>query len=436
MRHLLSIMVERNGHKTELAEDGAQALEMAINNSYDLIITDIKMPRMDGLTLLDQVRKKDLAIPVIIITAFATIESAVEVMRKGAVDYITKPFEEDRILISIERAMKLSKVLKENKELKSVIAREANENEIVYNSDAMAAVIDLANRVSSSDTAVLITGESGTGKEMLAKYIHIKSPRSRERFVPVNCAAISAGLVESELFGHERGAFTSADKKKIGKFEYAAGGTLFLDEIGDLPLEAQAKFLRALQEKKIHRVGGNEEIAVDVRVLCATNQDLEALVANGAFRQDLYYRINVFPIHTPPLRERKRDLIPLAYHFLKKLSGGEDHPPMTKAAETLLAEYDWPGNVRELSNAIERCLILAEGTEKIDNNMFSFLKKQNPNGVGADKLVLPTEGVSLETLEKELVRQALDASGNNQTAAARLLGLSRAKFRVLMKQLK
>ncbi|MBW2369981.1 MAG: sigma-54-dependent Fis family transcriptional regulator, partial [Deltaproteobacteria bacterium] len=282
---------------------------------------------------------------------------------------------------------------------------------------------------------VLVSGESGTGKELLARYVHYKSPRSNKRFVPVNCAAISAGLVESELFGHEKGAFTSADKNKIGKFEFASGGTLFLDEIGDLPFEAQAKFLRALQEKTIQRVGGNDEIDVDVRVICATNQNLPELVEVGKFRQDLYFRINVFPVNPPPLRERKTDVIPLALHFLRKTVQGDQIPEITEGAKKALCAYNWPGNVRELANALERSVILAGGNGKITADTLSFLKTTPVSCDTVSDLQIPPEGLSLEAVQKNLVRQALTAASNNQTAAARLLGLSRAKFRVLMKQI-
>ena len=306
MRHLLSIMLGRRGYLVDQAGDGVEALEMLENVHYDMVITDVKMPRMDGEVLLKKIMKRDIPCPVVFITAFATVESAVDIMRAGAVDYITKPFEEERILLTVERTLNLSRIMAENRDLKRELRQTTGSEEIVYGSEKMSEVMDLSARVAEGDTAVLITGESGTGKELLAKYIHRASLRRDKRFVPVNCAAISPNLVEAELFGHEKGAFTGAIRKNQGKFEYANRGTLFLDEIGDLSLEAQAKLLRALQEKKIQRVGGNEEISVDVRVICATNQNIGELVNRGAFRQDLYFRINVFPLEPPPLRERKR----------------------------------------------------------------------------------------------------------------------------------
>jgi transcriptional regulator with GAF, ATPase, and Fis domain len=297
----------------------------------------------------------------------------------------------------------------------------------------MGEVMDLASRVAEGDTAVLISGESGTGKELIARFIHRASPRRSGRFVPVNCAAISPSLVESELFGHEKGAFTGADRRAAGKFEYTSGGTLFLDEIGDLPLPAQAKLLRALQEKRIQRVGGNEEIPVNVRIICATNQNLGELTARGEFRQDLLYRINVFPIQPPPLRHRKEDIPLLGRHFLTVLGKGSP-PHLTEGAERVLQSYTWPGNVRELANAMERAFILAQGRGAITVDTLSFLNSPGHARSEGTGFLLPPEGMSLETHEFDLVRQALEASGGNQSAAAKLLGLTRAKFRVLLKR--
>ena len=433
MRHLLSIMLERQGHAVTQAGDGLEALNIVGEKSFDMVITDIKMPRMDGMELLDSIAETQVPCPVVIITAFATIDSAVEAMRRGAADFITKPFEEDRILLTVERTLSLSKIMVENRDLKAELKKVGPGDEIVYASKAMSDVISLASRVAESDTAVLIAGESGTGKELLARFIHRASNRAGARFVPVNCAAISPSLVESELFGYEKGAFTGADRRTAGKFEYASTGTLFLDEIGDLPGAAQAKLLRALQEKKIQRVGGNEEIPVDVRVICATNQDLDDLVKKGSFRSDLLFRINVFPIHPPPLRERKGDIPILARYFLDGLGRGAE-PKLTEGAERLLQSFQWPGNVRELANAMERAFILARGRGVITTDTLAFLKQGDAAGAAGSAFRLPAQGISLEGLETALVRQALEASGGNQSAAAKLLGLTRAKFRVLLKR--
>ena len=321
MRHLLSIMLSRKGYHVEQAADGMEALEMIGAAPFDMVITDIKMPRMNGAELLRKINEMEIPPPVVFITAFATVESAVEAMQQGAVDYIIKPFEEDRILLTVERTLGISRIIAENRDLKSEVRKAAGSEEIIYASPKMGKAMDLASMVSQTDAAVMISGESGTGKELLARYIHNASPRRKERFVTLNCAAISPSLVESELFGHEKGSFTGAIQKCLGKFEYADKGTLFLDEIGDLSLEAQARLLRALQEKRIQRVGGNEEIPIDIRFICATNQSLSENVKMGKFREDLFFRINVFPIELPALRERKDDVILLARYFLRRLDG-------------------------------------------------------------------------------------------------------------------
>jgi DNA-binding NtrC family response regulator len=433
MRHLLSLILSRRGYRTGEAADGVEALDKLQSEPFDMVITDIKMPRMDGLQLLKRMTELQMPCPVVFITAFATVDSAVEAMRQGAADYISKPFEEERIILTVERTLRFSRIINENRELKRELQQLISGDEIVYVSKEMASVMDLASKVAERDSVVLITGESGTGKELLARYIHRASARRGGRFVPVNCAAISPNLVESELFGYEKGAFTGADKRTMGKFEYASGGTIFLDEIGDLPMEAQAKLLRALQEKKIQRVGGNQEIPVDVRAVCATNQDLSAMVERGAFRRDLYFRINVFPLHSPSLRERAEDVIPLARHFLKRVSGGLE-VDLTEGAQRVLMEHTWPGNVRELANAMERAVILAAGKSVITAQDLSFIKQSIRPPTESKTFQLPPEGISLEDLEKDLAKQALAASNYNQSAAAKLLGLTRAKFRVLMKQ--
>ncbi len=433
MRHLLSIMLGRAGHSVDEAGDGLVALQKVQTGSYDMVIADIKMPRMDGVTLLQEIKKLEFSPPVVFITAFATVESAVEAMRAGAVDYITKPFEEDRILLTVERTLRLSRIIMENRELRNQLDERYGSDKIVYVSKEMASVMDLACKVAESDSAVLISGESGTGKELLARFIHRKSPRKAGRFVPVNCAAISPNLVESELFGHEKGSFTGAERKAVGKFEYASEGTLFMDEIGDLSLEAQAKLLRALQEKRIQRVGGNEEIPVDVRVICATNRDLKELMDKGKFRPDLFFRISVFPISPPPLRDRIEDILPLAEHFINRFCGGKKIE-LTSGAINILKGYRWPGNVRELANVIERAAILAGDHGSITSDTLSFLREETSSDSIDGKFRLPPEGISIEALQRNLVRQALDACANNQSAAAKLLGLSRAKFRVLLKK--
>ncbi len=435
IRRILRLMLELKGHRVDVAPNGETALQMVKENCYDLVIADIRMEGMSGLELLEEIKKLSPPVPVVFITAYATVESAVEAMRAGAVDYIPKPFEEERIHLTIERALGISRLLSEKEALKRELDQYVLPGDIVCASPAMKKVIQMVQKVAAKpDTTVLITGESGVGKEVIARYLHRLSPRAEKRFVAINCAAIPQNLIESELFGHEKGAFTGAVRRKKGIFEVAQGGTVFLDEIGDLPLEAQAKLLRVLQEKKIQRVGGTEEIPVDVRIVAATHQDLEDLVAKDLFREDLFYRLNVFPIHIPPLRERPEDILPLAEHFIRRFVGKElKGSLLTPGAQKLLLKYPFPGNVRELANAIERALILSGGELPLTAEHLSFLDDTRPRE--KNLFELPPEGISLEELEKELIRQALERTGGNQSAAARLLGLTRSKFRTRMKML-
>lgn len=435
IRHLLSMMLERKEHTTKMAANGREAFEKLKEEGFDMVFSDIRMPEVDGKALIQAMRNAGILTPVVFITAFATVDSAVEMMRQGAADYITKPFDEEKILIAVERTLKLSCLIAENQAMRQQLKRADEKYTLVYRSTPMKEIVALAKNVAVVDTAVLITGESGTGKELIARYIHMQSQRNGTRFVPVNCAAISANLVEAELFGYEKGAFTGAAKVQKGKFEYADQGTLFLDEIGDLPLESQAKILRALQEKRFQRVGGNQEVPVDVRVICATNRNLTDMVNANQFRQDLFFRINVFPIEMPPLRQRKDDIVPLAAHFLKTLGVTENHE-LTQGSCQKLIDYPWPGNVRELANVMERAMILTRQTGRITSDTLSFLQIQHPGENNNNGLIkLPPNGIELHQVQVSLVKQALKTSGNNQTAAAKLLGLSRAKFRVLLKNI-
>ncbi|MCJ8499382.1 sigma-54-dependent transcriptional regulator [Desulfatitalea alkaliphila] len=432
MRHLLGLMLKGSGHQVSEAGDGHAAWTMIQEKPFDMIISDIKMPRLSGMELLRRTREKEAACPIVFITAFATVDSAVEAMRLGAADYITKPFEEERILLTVERTLKLSRVLAENRALRQQLSEADAEAPIIHASEPMGRLLEMAVKVAQRASVVLIQGESGTGKELLARFIHKQSPCGQGRFVAINCAAISPHLVESELFGHEKGAFTGADRQKPGKFEYASDGTLFLDEIGDMPLEAQAKVLRTLQEKTIQRVGGNQEIPVEARIICATNQDLEVLAARGRFRQDLFYRINVVPLNMPSLRDRREDILPLARHFLERIYRGRPFA-LTPGAAALLQRYPWPGNVRELANAMERVAILSGQAATIDQAALDFLERRAPGCTDPDDFQLPAGGLDLERFERRLIRQALDQAAGNQSRAARLLGLTRAKFRTLMK---
>ncbi|MBX6424269.1 sigma-54 dependent transcriptional regulator [Thermosulfurimonas sp. F29] len=436
MCEILKMMLSFKGHSVDVAYNGREALEKIRDSFYDLVIADIKMPEMDGRKLLEEIKKLEIAIPVVFITAYASVEDAVEAMRAGAVDYIPKPFTEERIFLTVERALGISRLISEKEALARELERKTFPEDIVCVSPAMRKVMDLVERVAAQrNTTVLILGESGVGKEVVAKHLHRRSPRAKGRFVAINCAAVPENLLEAELFGYERGAFTGAASRKKGVFEVAHGGTVFLDEVGDIPLEAQAKLLRVLQERKIQRLGGLEEIPIDVRIVAATHKDLKAMVEEGTFREDLYYRINVFPIYIPPLRERREDIIPLAEHFIRRFVGPKvSGPLLTPGAKKLLLSYSFPGNVRELANACERALILAGGELPLTVEHFDFLYAQSP-GSRSRRFELPPEGISLEELEKELIRQALDRTGGNQSAAARLLGLTRSKFRTRMKML-
>lgn len=439
MRHIIQLMLEREGFKTEQAENGKEALDLLKQKRFDMAITDLKMPEMDGMTLLEEAKKIDPNFPIVVITAHGTIENAVLAMQKGAIDYITKPFDEEKILITVQRSLKISRLQEEVRLLREELMKRFDFSGIIAHSQKMLAILNQASMVAKTpDSTVLIQGESGTGKELIARSIHYNSKRAEHRFVAINCAAIPSELIESELFGYEKGAFTGANKRNIGKFEQAHGGTILLDELGDLSLAAQAKVLRLLEQKEVERLGGDQPVKVDVRIIGATNQDLEQMAERSAFRKDLLFRINVFPLYIPPLRERRDDIVPLSEHFLKRFaqSMGKPHPALTDAAQNFLLKQDWPGNVRELENTIERAVIhSADG--HID---LSHLTPSSPGGKETfefdSDFLLPSEGVNLEKMEANIVRQALEFSNNNQSQAAKLLGLSRGKFRVLLKNIK
>ena len=439
MRHILQLMLEREGFKTEQAENGKVALEMLQKKEFGVVITDLKMPEMDGLSLLAEAKKINLDLPIVVITAHGTIESAVEAMQKGAIDFITKPFEEDKIVITVKRSLKISKLSEEVKVLKEELMKRFDFSGIIAHSKNMLEILNQASMVAKApDSTVLIQGESGTGKELLARAIHYNRIRSEHRFVAINCAAIPSELIESELFGYEKGAFTGAHRRKEGKFEQAHGGTLLLDEIGDLSLEAQAKVLRILEQKEFERLGGNESIKSDVRIIGATNKDLDQLSDQNDFRKDLLFRIKVFPLYIPPLKERREDIVPLAEHFLEGFaqSMGKPHPGFTEPAKAFLRKQTWPGNVRELENSVERSVIHSpDGTIDVNHLTFPSFGEKEVRSVDVE-YILPPEGIDLEDLEKSVVDQALELAKNNQTKAAQLLGLSRGRFRVLLKNVK
>ncbi|MBF0497909.1 MAG: sigma-54-dependent Fis family transcriptional regulator, partial [Deltaproteobacteria bacterium] len=432
MRHILKIILEGDGFEVDTAEHGHEALQKLERGEIGLVVTDIKMPMMDGMELLKAVKAKDADLPVVMITAFGSVSSAVSAMQAGALDYITKPFDEERVLMAVRRGMAFSRLVEERRIWKDELAKGADFSNIIARSENMMEILTQAALVSRSpDTTALILGESGVGKELIAKAIHFNSPRANRPLLAINCAAISPNLVESELFGHEKGAFTGADKTKPGKFELAQGGTIFLDEIGDLDANAQAKVLRVLQEKEFERVGGSKARRTDVRVVCATNKNLIDMVAAGQFREDLFYRINVFPINIPPLRERPADIVPLAEYFVKKFTQDKARPKgyLTDESRRILTNHTWPGNVRELENAIERAAILSSDG-RIDEKVLSFIQTRSKPGHPAtaeEAITIPPEGLDIEAIERRLIEQALKMSMYNQSRAAELLGLSRGK---------
>lgn len=436
VRTILKIMLSAEGHDVMEASGGNKALSLLDGEAFDLVITDIRMDGLDGVGLLREIKERDLGCPVVFITAYATLKSAVDALRLGASDYLVKPFDEKQVFLAVERALGMGRIMTENVQLRKDLFQHGEKESGIFVSKAMKEVEKNALKVAASQATVLLTGESGTGKEVVARLIHRTSPMCKGRFVAVNCAAISPSLVESELFGHEKGAFTGANQRKEGKFKFADGGILFLDEVGDLPLDVQAKLLRAVQEKSIQRVGGNRDISVNTRLICATNQDLEGLVEQGKFREDLYYRIAVFPIHVPPLRERKKAIVPLAIHFIKKTAKTRQlvKEVLTSGLARMLTEYPWPGNVRELANALERAVISKSGSLPITSDDLGFLRQKHRSIFQDDAMFeLPATGIDFDKFQRSVILQAMKMTGGNQSAAARLLGLSRARFRTLLK---
>jgi DNA-binding NtrC family response regulator len=423
LRRVIEFSLVEGGHRVRTAASGAEAMAFFDKDSFDAVITDITMPGMGGMEVLAKIHAQDPSLPVIMITAYGTIESAVQAMKQGAFDYITKPFNRDELTLTLAKALKIRRLERENIELRAEVTDRYRFDALVGDSLKIKEVINLAGRVAGSDATVLITGERGTGKELLAKGIHFNSTRSRGSFIAVNCAAIPETLIESELFGHVKGAFTGATKDKEGKFELADGGTILLDEIGDLRIDLQAKILRVLQERSVDRVGGAQAIPVDVRVIASTNRDIDFLIKEGKFREDLYDRINVIGLRMPPLRERKDDIPLLAGHFLRKFNKGADVTIDQDGMGALLS-YGWPGNVRELESVIERASVLRQGAVITVADLPDKLKHEK-TGIETIILNLPEEGIALEELEKSLIIKALEKHKGNQTHAAEYLGITR-----------
>ncbi len=417
-REIYTLILGDDGYEVTTAQSGEQALRFAAENSFDLVLTDYKMAGMDGLTLLNELLKLDPSIIVVMMTAHGSVESVKEALRGGAFDYLEKPIDRDQLLKVVQNALgRLNRI----------------DDEIIGQSEEMERVKKMILKVAGSSSTVMIRGDSGVGKERVARAIHKASPRANAVFQAVNCAAINENLIESELFGHEKGSFTGAHTQKKGQFETADQGTLFLDEIGDLNISMQAKILRALQEREIMRVGGTRPIKVDVRVIAATNRDLEAMVKDGRFREDLYYRLNIIPIVIPPLRNRRDDIPPLVDFFIAKHIAGSHRPirGLTAGARNLIMSYSWPGNVRQLESAIERAILLCEGNE-IEVEDLPVEIRQEGTSAAAFNFKLPPEGISFDDVERSLITQAMEQTNWNITRAAKLLGLS---FRTLQYRL-
>ena len=423
-RRVLQIMLEQNGLESVAADSGEEALQLFQQERIDLVLTDLRMPGMSGLDLLRQLRSLDPELPVILMTAYGTVESAVEAMKLGAVDYILRPIDIGAVEAVVKRALELRTYRTENRFLKEQVRTAFDADQLAAAAPQMVEVADLVTKVAPTKSSVLITGETGTGKEVVARTLHRLSPRADKLFVPINCAAIPADLLESELFGHARGAFTGAQQERAGKFEVADGGTLFLDEIGDMPHGLQAKLLRVLQEGVIEPVGSNRRIPVDVRIVSSTNRNLQEAIQADRFRLDLFYRLNVFHIQLPPLRERREDIAALAPVFLERFARelGRPSPRFSESAIALLQRHEWPGNVRELRNLVERAAVLCSGDTVDAQFLQGLLPAPPPTHDDGDE---PFElEPAVEKLERRLILRALGATADNKAQAAKLLGVS------------
>jgi two-component system NtrC family response regulator len=446
-RRLLAGFLADEGHEVAEAADGPAALAHLESAYVDLLLLDFKMPGMDGLAVLEAARKRNPELDVIMMTAYGTIDTAVAAMKAGAADYLSKPVDLDELTIQIGRIAERRLLVRENARMKEALAESAvTADHIIFESAAMADLVNLAGRVADSDATVLIQGESGTGKELLAGLVHALSPRSGSPMVTVNCAALAESLLESELFGHERGAFTGADRRRIGRFEEADGGSLFLDEIGELSPAVQVKLLRFLQEREFQRVGGNRPLRADVRVISATNRDLKAEVAASRFREDLFYRLNVVGLEVPPLRERRADIGPLVDHFLDRFAGmgGRERRALDARARDLLLKYDYPGNVRELENIVERAVVLSRGPV-ITARELPFGDGEAAAGESgsaeadgcaeSEDAPIPPLKEALDSLERELIQRALARTEGHQVRAAEMLGISERMLRYKLKKM-
>jgi len=438
-RTMLRTLIGGWGYEIDDADDGAVAIKKVNEQSYDLILMDVRMVKISGLEALEKIKSFNPAIPIIIMTAYSSVETAVDALKKGAHDYLTKPLDFDKLKITIERSMEHTRLKEENRLLKQSLGEHFDRRNIIGHSPAMINLLETVAQVAPSEATVLITGDSGTGKELIAGAIHFNSHRKDGPFIKLNCAAITETLLESELFGHEKGAFTGAERRKEGRFFQAHGGSLFLDEVSEMSLTMQVKLLRVLQEREFTRVGGENTIQVDVRMIAATNKNLLELISNGDFREDLYYRLNVVGLEIPPLKKRREDIPLLAQHFLEVFSA-RNHKEIkgyTPQAMDNLVRYEWPGNVRELMNAVERAVVLCQA-DFLSEKDFTIIRGSdvNPNDPGQDRVNGPIDvdgATPLEEVEKKTILNTLEASGGNKSEAARRLGITR---KTLHKKLK
>ena len=433
-------MVLKERYEPTAAASGEEALRLLTSETFDVVLLDILMPGLDGLEVLERIKEQTLGSQVIMLTATKTVKTAVSAMKLGAFDYVTKPFDVDELLLIVERAVQSAALVREVEALRSEVGLRYSFDSIIGNSPKLQDVLKSVSMVAPLKTTVLITGESGTGKELIAKAVHYHSPRANKPLITINCAAIPENLLESELFGHERGAFTDAYVKKPGQFELADGGTLFLDEIGEMNPATQAKILRVLEQSEFTRVGGGQTIRVDVRVIAATNRDLHQGMRDGSFRSDLYYRLNVVSVHLPALRERREDIVPLIHHFLRNKARdlGIPEKAFTNEALDLLMQYSWPGNVRELENLVERSMVLSHGATMTRDDLPQYLQTGNGHAHPAQQCVLRGEtrlAEAVDLFEQELIRNALTQAQNNQTRAAELLGTTRRILKYKMDKL-
>jgi DNA-binding NtrC family response regulator len=429
MRRLLELNLGEDGFKTVSAPDAETGLRLLASEQVDLVLTDLKLPGMSGLELLQAVKQQNAALPVVVMTAFGSVETAVEAMKAGATDYVLKPFSLAEMRMVVHKELDVSRLREENRSLREALGEKYSHPNIVAGSAKMQEVLAIVERVAPTNSTVLLGGESGVGKDLIARVIHEKSRRASGPFIKINSTAIPENLLESELFGYEKGAFTGASSSKPGKFELADKGTLFLDEIGDVPPATQVKLLRVLQEREFERLGGTRTVKVDVRLVAATNRDLRAALEEGTFREDLYYRLNVVPIDIPPLREHKEDIPDLTNLFLRKFCGESGRPVTTISPEAtnLLLSHHWPGNVRELQNIIERACALAK-TSRLEPGDIHIDSSPRNKATTSGEGFLPA-GMTLDQWEDDMIREALKRAGGNKSQAARLLGLSRNALR-------